>query len=95
MGIRKRAGRQRAWYQRQGSSDGVLLATGSQTASMTHVFDGPDDKDTAVLRRVAKFSLGANLQRHKKLVELIQKHRKERGPGSEKALGELILEFKG
>ena len=25
------------------SSDGVLLATGSQTASMTHVFDGPDD----------------------------------------------------
>jgi len=25
------------------SSDGVLLATGSQTASMTHVFDGTDD----------------------------------------------------
>jgi acyl-CoA thioesterase len=25
------------------SSDGALLATGSQTASMTHVFDGPDD----------------------------------------------------
>jgi acyl-CoA thioesterase len=25
------------------SSDGVLLATGSQTASMTHIFDGPDD----------------------------------------------------
>jgi acyl-CoA thioesterase len=25
------------------SSDGVLLATGSQTASMTHVFDGPED----------------------------------------------------
>ena len=56
------------------------------------VFDGPDDKDTPVLRRVAKFSLGANLQRHKKLVELIQKHRKERGAGSEKVLGELILE---
>ena len=50
------------------------------------------DKDTPVLRRVAKFSLGANLQRHKKLVELIQKHRKERGAGSEKVLGELILE---
>jgi acyl-CoA thioesterase len=25
------------------SSEGVLLATGSQTASMTHVFDGPND----------------------------------------------------
>jgi acyl-CoA thioesterase len=25
------------------SSDGALLATGSQTASMAHVFDGPDD----------------------------------------------------
>jgi acyl-CoA thioesterase len=25
------------------SSDGALLATGSQTASMTHIFDGPDD----------------------------------------------------
>jgi len=25
------------------SGDGVLLATGSQTASMTHVFDGPND----------------------------------------------------
>jgi acyl-CoA thioesterase len=25
------------------SRDGVLLATGSQTASMTHIFDGPDD----------------------------------------------------
>jgi acyl-CoA thioesterase len=25
------------------SSEGALLATGSQTASMAHVFDGPDD----------------------------------------------------
>jgi acyl-CoA thioesterase len=25
------------------SSEGALLATGSQTASMTHIFDGPDD----------------------------------------------------
>jgi acyl-CoA thioesterase len=25
------------------SSDGALLATGSQTASMAHIFDGPDD----------------------------------------------------
>jgi hypothetical protein len=64
-------------------------------ARILDVFDGPDDKETAVLRRVARFSLGANLQRHKKLVELIQKHRKERGAGSEKVLSELILEFPG
>jgi len=33
------------------SSDGVLLATGSQTASMTHVFDGPDDPQMEEWRR--------------------------------------------
>ena len=62
-------------------------------SAILDVFDRPDDKDTPVLRRVAKFSLGSNLQRHPKLVESIQKHRKERGAGSEKALSELILEF--
>jgi len=63
-------------------------------SAILDVFDRPDDNDTPVLRRVAKFSLGSNLQRHPRLVELIQKHRKERGAGSEKALSELILEFK-
>jgi acyl-CoA thioesterase len=33
------------------SSDGALLATGSQTASMTHVFDGPDDPQMAQWHR--------------------------------------------
>jgi hypothetical protein len=33
------------------SSDGALLATGSQTASMTHVFDGPDDPQMAEWHR--------------------------------------------
>jgi hypothetical protein len=63
-------------------------------SAILDIFDRPDDKDTAVLRRVSKFSLGSNLQRHPRLVEVIQKHRKERGAGSEKALSELILEFK-
>jgi hypothetical protein len=63
-------------------------------SAILDIFDRPDGKDTPVLRRVAKFSLGSNLQRHPRLVELIQKHRKERGAGSEKALSELILEFK-
>lgn len=33
------------------SRDGVLLATGSQTASMTHVFDGPEDPGMEEWRR--------------------------------------------
>jgi acyl-CoA thioesterase len=33
------------------SSDGALLATGSQTASMAHVFDGPDDPRMEEWRR--------------------------------------------
>jgi acyl-CoA thioesterase len=33
------------------SRDGVLLATGSQTASMTHVFDGADDPQMEEWRR--------------------------------------------
>ena len=33
------------------SSDGALLATGSQTASMTHVFDGEDDPQMEEWRR--------------------------------------------
>jgi hypothetical protein len=63
-------------------------------SAILDIFDRPEDKDTAVLRRVAKFSLGSNLQRHPRLVEVIQKHRKERGAGSEKVLSELILESK-
>jgi hypothetical protein len=63
-------------------------------STILDVFDRPDDDQTPVLRRVAKFSLGSNLQRHPQLVALIQKHRQERGAGSEKALSELILEFK-
>jgi acyl-CoA thioesterase len=33
------------------SRDGALLATGSQTASLTHVFDGPDDPQMEQWRR--------------------------------------------
>src|SRR5262245_45522423 len=61
-------------------------------SAILDVFDRPEKEDTAVLRRVAKFSLGSNLQRHPRLVEVIQKHRKERGADSEKVLSELILE---
>jgi acyl-CoA thioesterase len=43
------------------SSDGVLLATGSQTASMTHVFDGADDPQAEEWRRsVAQAAVAAS-----------------------------------
>jgi acyl-CoA thioesterase len=45
------------------SSDGALLATGSQTASMTHVFDGPDDPQMDVWRRsIAQAAVAASQQ---------------------------------
>jgi acyl-CoA thioesterase len=43
------------------SSDGILLATGSQTASMTHVFDGADDPQAEEWRRtVAEAAVAAS-----------------------------------
>ena len=42
-------------------SDGILLATGSQTASMTHVFDGADDPQAEEWRRtVAEAAVAAS-----------------------------------
>jgi hypothetical protein len=57
------------------------------------VFDLPPAKENEVLRRVARFSLGSNLQQHPKLVELVLKHKKDRPAGSQKVLDELILTF--
>ena len=55
------------------------------------VFDLPAAKENEVLKRVARFSLGSNLQQHPKLVELVLKHKNERPAGSRKVLDELIL----
>jgi len=55
------------------------------------VFDLPAAKENEVLKRVARWSLGSNLQQHPKLVELVLKHKKDRAAGSQKVLGELIL----
>jgi hypothetical protein len=55
------------------------------------VFDQPDTRDNAVLKRVARWSLGSNLQQHPKLVEVVQKHAKDRPAGSRKVIGELII----
>jgi acyl-CoA thioesterase len=43
------------------SADGALLATGSQTASMTHIFDGPDDPQMQESRNaIARETAGGN-----------------------------------
>ena len=55
------------------------------------VFDQPDTKENEVLKRVARWSLGSNLQQHPRLVEVIQKHAKNRPEGSRKVIDSLIL----
>jgi hypothetical protein len=55
------------------------------------VFDLPDAQDNLVLKRVARWSLGSNLQQHPKLVKLVQEHAQGRPEGSRKVIDELIL----
>src|SRR5207302_367805 len=50
------------------------------------VFDLPAGKDNEVLKRVARWSLGSNLQQHPRLVELVHKHAKDRREGSRKVI---------
>jgi hypothetical protein len=54
------------------------------------VFDLPDARENEVLKRVAKWSVGSNLQQHPKLVELVQEHARDRPEGSRKVIDELI-----
>src|SRR5262249_21515496 len=55
------------------------------------VFDLPDAKENEVLKRVARWSLGSNVQQHPKLVELVLKHKKDRPAGSQKVIDETII----
>src|SRR5262249_50259272 len=59
-------------------------------ARLLDVFDLPGAKDNEILKRVAKWSLGSNLQQHPKLVELLRQHAKDRREGSRKVIDELI-----
>jgi hypothetical protein len=54
------------------------------------VFDVPDAKDNEVLKRVARWSFGSNLQQHPKLRELVQTHAKDRPEGSRKVIDALV-----
>jgi uncharacterized protein (TIGR03066 family) len=54
------------------------------------VFDMPDAPDNLVLKRVARWSLGSNLQQHAKLFELARQHTKDRPEASRHVIEELI-----
>jgi hypothetical protein len=59
-------------------------------ARILDVLDLPDAQENQVLKRVARWSLGANLQQHPKLMELVRAHVKERPEGSRKAIEAAI-----
>jgi hypothetical protein len=56
------------------------------------VLDLPDTPQNETMRRVAKWSISANLQQHPKLVEILQQHAKDRPEASRKVIGELIVQ---
>jgi uncharacterized protein (TIGR03066 family) len=53
------------------------------------VLDLPANRDNALMKRVARWSLESNLNQHPKLVELVQKHAPERKGGSRDAINDL------
>lgn len=55
------------------------------------VFDLPAGKENDVLKRVARWSVGSNVQQHQKLVELILKNKKDRPEASKKVIDEIII----
>jgi hypothetical protein len=58
------------------------------------VFDLPAAKENEVLKRVARWSFGSNVQQHPKLVELVLKNKKDRPAGSQKVIDETIIFLK-
>jgi hypothetical protein len=55
------------------------------------VFDLPDAKENEVLKRVARWSFGSNVQQHPKLVEVVLKHKGDRAEGSKKVVEQTII----
>jgi hypothetical protein len=70
-----------------------FFVTGEYTpvSRILDIFDMPAGKETEVLKRVARWSLGSNLQQHPKLVEIVLKNKKDRPEGSKKVIDEIIL----
>jgi hypothetical protein len=75
---------------------GNFFITGeyAPVARILDVFDLPQEKENEVLQRVARWSLGSNLQQHPKLMDLVQNHVKERPETSRKVVEEVIATLK-
>lgn len=73
-----------------------FFATGEYApiSRILDVFDIPDAKENETLKRVARWSLGSNVQQHPKLVELILKNREGRPAASKKVIDEVIVVVK-
>jgi hypothetical protein len=71
---------------------GNFFITGeyAPVSRIVDVLDLPDAKDNAVLKRVARWSLGSNMQQHPKLMELVREHAKNRPEVSRKVALELV-----
>jgi len=54
------------------------------------VLDLADAQDNVVLKRVARWSLGSNMQQHPKLMKLARERAKDRPAGSRKVVGEVV-----
>jgi hypothetical protein len=68
-----------------------FMITG-EYAPVSRILDVFDRKDTdETMKRVAKWSLGSNLQQHPKLAELVMKNAKDRPAGSKKVIDEVII----
>jgi hypothetical protein len=70
---------------------GNFFITGeyASVSRILDVLDLGDAPDNAVLKRVARWSLGSNLQQHPKLVELVREHARDRPEPSRKVVEEL------
>jgi hypothetical protein len=70
---------------------GNFFITGeyAPVARLLDVLDRPDAPDNAVLKRVARWSLGSNLQQHPKLLKLVREHARDRPAGSRKVIDEI------
>jgi hypothetical protein len=75
---------------------GNFFVTGeyAPVSRILDVLDRPDTPDNQVLRRVARWSLGSNMQQHPRLARLVREHAPDRSGGSRKVVEELTRTLK-
>jgi hypothetical protein len=62
-------------------------------ARILDVLDLPEARENAVLKRVARWSLGSNMQQHPRLVEILRQHARQRPAASRRAVEELLRDM--